>query len=138
MRDTSLECDFLLSYIATIGRWGGTLALMEASKQRDADPFDVLCNVAFSAPLRTRRERAERLRQDSKGFFERYSEPAWQVLNEILQKYIEYGIAEFRIPDILKVPRISQRGTVLEIAALFSGAENLRGAVSEMQTLLYS
>ena len=72
--------------------------LMEASKQPEADPFDVLCNVAFSAPLRTRRERAEHLRRDRKDFFERYSEPARQVLNDILQKYIEYGTAEFEDP----------------------------------------
>lgn len=112
--------------------------LIEVSKQPDADPFDVLCNVAFSAPLRTRRERAESLRRNSKGFFERYSEPARQVLNDILEKYIEFGTAEFKIPDILKVPPISERGTVLEIAALFNGAENLRGAVNEMQTMLYA
>jgi type I restriction enzyme R subunit len=112
--------------------------LMEVSKKPDADPFDVLCSVAFSAPLRTRRERAERLRREKKDFFERYSEPARQVLNDILEKYIEYGTAEFKIPDILKVPPISERGTVLEIAAFFKGSENLRGAVKEMQTLLYT
>ena len=112
--------------------------LVEASKQPDADPFDVLCHVAFSAPLRSRRERAEELRRNSNGFFERYSAPARQVLDDILEKYIEYGAAEFKITDILKVPPISERGTVLEIAALFNGAENLRGAVSEMQALLYA
>lgn len=32
----------------------------------DADPFDLLCHLAFNAPLRTRRERAQRLRQDKK------------------------------------------------------------------------
>jgi type I restriction enzyme R subunit len=112
--------------------------LIEAAKEPDADPFDVLCHVAFSAPLRTRRERAERLRREKKDFFARYSEPARQVLNDILEKYIEYGTAEFKIPDILKVPPLSERGTVLEIAAMFSGAESLRGAVNEMQTLLYA
>jgi type I restriction enzyme R subunit len=112
--------------------------LLEVSKQPDADAFDVLCHVAFSAPLRSRRERAEELRRNGNGFFERYSQPARQVLEDILEKYIEFGTAEFKIPDILKMPPISERGTVLEIAALFNGAENLRGAVSEMQTLLYA
>ena len=112
--------------------------LMLAAKQPEADPFDVLCHVAFSAPLRTRRERAQELRRAQRGFFERYSEPARQVLNDILDKYIEYGTAEFKIPDILKVPSLSERGTVLEIAALFNGADHLRGAVNEMQSLLYA
>lgn len=125
--------------VASLEQQGISLEeLIVAAKQPDADPFDVLCNVAFSAPLRTRRERAEHLRKDRKDFFERYSEPARQVLDGILEKYVEYGTAEFRIPDILKVPPISERGTVLEIAGMFNGAENMRGAVNEMQTLLYA
>jgi len=61
-----------------------------------------------------------------------------RVSEDILEKYIEFGPAEFKTPDILKLPPISERGTVLEIAALFNGAESLRGAVSEMQALLYA
>jgi len=112
--------------------------LMVAAKQPDADPFDLLCHVAFNAPLRTRRERAEALRREQKGFFDGYGPKAHQVLNDILEKYIDYGVAQFQIPEILKVPPISDRGTVMEIAAMFGGAEKLRTAVNEMQSLLYS
>ena len=111
---------------------------MAAAKQPDADPFDLLCHVAFNAPLRTRRERAEALRREQKGFFDGYGPKAHQVLNDILEKYIDYGVAQFQIPAILKVPPISERGTVMEIAAMFGGAEKLRTAVNKMQTLLYS
>ncbi len=112
--------------------------LAEAAKQPDADPFDLLCHVAFNAPLRTRRERAEMLRKDKKDFFDRYAPDARAVLNDMLDKYIEYGTAQFKIPDILKVPPISDRGTVPQIAKFFGGAEKLRTAVSELQTLLYA
>jgi type I restriction enzyme R subunit len=78
--------------------------LMAAAKQPDADPFDLLCHVAFNAPLRTRRERAEVLRREQKGFFDGYGPKAHQVLNDILEKYIDYGVAQFQIPEILKVP----------------------------------
>jgi type I restriction enzyme, R subunit len=111
--------------------------LMAAAKQPEADPFDLLCHVAFNAPLRTRRERAEALRRN-KEFFNGYGPKAREVLNDILEKYIEYGVAQFQIPEILKVPPISERGTVMEIAALFGGAEKLRSAVNEMQALLYA
>ena len=40
----------------------------------------------------------------------------------MLEKYVEYGTAQFQIPDILKVPPISEHGNVIEIAALFGGA----------------
>ena len=42
------------------------------------------------------------------------------------------------VPDVLKVPPISERGNVLEIAKLFGGAEKLKEAVQELQTLLYA
>jgi type I restriction enzyme R subunit len=112
--------------------------LAEAAKQPDADPFDLLCHVAFNAPLRTRRERAEMLRKEKTDFFDRYSPEARAVLNAMLEKYIEYGTAQFKMPDILKVPPISERGTIPQIASLFGGAEKLRAAVTELQTLLYA
>jgi type I restriction enzyme, R subunit len=112
--------------------------LIVASNQPDADPFDLLCQVAYSAPLRTRRERADRLRKDQKAFFEKYSESARQVLHDILKKYVDFGMAQFAIPDILKVPPISERGTVMDISRMFGGAENLRSAINELQFLLYA
>jgi type I restriction enzyme R subunit len=111
--------------------------LMAVANQPEADPFDLLCHVAFNAPLRTRRERAEALRRNNQNFFDSYAPKAREVLNDILEKYIDYGVAQFQIPEILKVPPISERGTVMEIDAMFGGAEQLRTAVNEMQALLY-
>ncbi len=112
--------------------------LREVSKEPDADPFDLLCHIAYNAPLRTRRERAEMLRREKKDFFERYSPEARQVLTDILDKYIEYGTEQFQIPDILEVPPISERGNLSEIIAMFGTPDQLRSAVNEMQTLLYA
>jgi type I restriction enzyme R subunit len=112
--------------------------LAESAKQPDADPFDLLCHVAFNAPLRTRRERAEMLRKEKKDFFDQYAPEARSVLNEMLDKYVEYGTAQFQMPDILKVPPISERGTIPQIASFFGGAEKMRTAVSKLQTLLYA
>jgi type I restriction enzyme R subunit len=112
--------------------------LAETAKQPDADPFDLLCHVAFNAPLRTRRERAQRLREERKDFFEKYGTEAREVLNELIEKYAEYGTAEFVLPGALQVPPISERGNVVEIAQLFGGADKLREAVNQLQTLLYA
>jgi type I restriction enzyme R subunit len=112
--------------------------LAESANQPDADPFDLLCHVAFNAPLRTRRERALRLREERKDFFEQYGPEAREVLNELIDKYAEYGTAEFVLPGALQVPPISNRGNVIEIARLFGGGEQLRHAVNQLQTLLYA
>jgi type I restriction enzyme R subunit len=83
------------------------------TKQVDADALDLICHLAFNAPLRTRCERAERLRRDRKDFFDQYGDDARLILEELLAKYADHGITEFKIPDVLKIPPISDRGNVL-------------------------
>jgi type I restriction enzyme, R subunit len=112
--------------------------LAEVSKQPDADPFDLLCHLAFNAPLRTRRERAQQLRETRKDFFARFGPEARQVLDELLEKYAEHGDAQFTLPDVLSVPPISRHGTVADIIGLFGGADQLRSAVNELQATLYA
>jgi len=112
--------------------------LAEASNHPEADPFDLLCHVAFNAPLRTRRERAERLRQEKKDFFDQYGPEARAVLSELLDKYAEHGAAQFVLPDVLELPPISQHGNVMEIARCFGGEDRLVEAVRSLQTLLYA
>jgi len=113
--------------------------LAEAAKLPDADPFDLLCHVAFSLPVKTRRERAELLKRQKPDFFRKYSQKAQAVLEAILEKYVEHGSEEFRLPDVLKLdPFPDKYGTVPEIAVYFGGPDRLNYAVSEMQTLLYS
>jgi type I restriction enzyme R subunit len=112
--------------------------LADAAGHPEADPFDLLCHLAFNAPLRTRRERAQRLKQDRKDFFERYGLEARAILEEFLEKYAEHGDAQFVLPDVLKVPPISSHGQIGDIVNLFGGADQLRSAVSELQNLLYA
>ncbi|HJX09915.1 MAG TPA: DEAD/DEAH box helicase family protein [Candidatus Binatia bacterium] len=112
--------------------------LRASSNRPEADPFDLLCHLAFNAPLRTRRERADRVNKDEKSFFQKYGPEARTILGELLEKYAEHGTAQFVIPDVLKVPPISERGNVVEIAGYFGGAEKLKEAVDKLQALLYA
>ncbi len=111
--------------------------LIEQSGQPDADPFDLLCHLTFNAPLRTRRERAQRLKSERRDFFEQYSPEARTVLDELLEKYAEHGDAQFVLPDVLRVPPISTHGQPVEIIKLFGGPDQLRQAVNDLQGLLY-
>ena len=112
--------------------------LATATNQPDADPFDLLCHVAFNAPLRTRRERADRLRKEKTDFFDEYGPTARAILDKLLEKYAEFGAAQFELPSVLQVPPISEHGNLLEIAAQFGGPEKLRAAINKLQTLLYA
>lgn len=113
-------------------------ALAEVSGQPDADPFDLLCHLAFNAPLRTRKERADRLRQSRADFFDQYGPRAREVLNGLLDKYTEFGPQQLVLPDVLLIQPFSTYGNVMEIAGLFGGASQLKFAIDNLQALLYA
>jgi len=60
------------------------------------------------------------------------------VLDALLEKYAEFGTAQFVLPDVLEVPPLSDQGNVMEIAQRFGGPIPLREAVTQLQTLLYA
>jgi type I restriction enzyme R subunit len=104
----------------------------------DADPFDLLCHLAYNAPVLTRRQRADRVKKQQAAFFAYYAPEAREILNDLLEKYATDGEVQFTLPDVLKVPPISGRGNVNEIMAKFGGSDQLRKAVNQLQSLLYA
>ena len=110
--------------------------LYEITKQYDADPFDLLCFVAYDLKPLTRKERAELLRKNKTDYFNHYSEKAKVVLSLILDKYVEYGLKEIQ-PSIIKVEPISRIGNPLEIISEFGGIENFKKSITDIQRMLY-
>ena len=62
---------------------------------------------------------------------------AREILSDLLEKYATDGELQFTLPDVLKVPPISQHGNVAEIIGKFGGEDQLRNAVNQLQSLLY-
>ncbi|MBV6418846.1 MAG: hypothetical protein DAHOPDDO_00056 [Ignavibacteriaceae bacterium] len=110
--------------------------LYEITKQFDADPFDLLCFVAYDLKPKTRKERAELLRKNKPDLFNNLSEKAREVLNLILDKYIEFGYQQIQ-PSIIKVEPISRVGNPLEIISAFGGMENFKKSITDVQQMLY-
>lgn len=111
--------------------------LAEVTGQPDADPFDLLMHVAFNAPLRTRRERADYVKKAKKDYFETYGPDARQIIMMLLDKYTEFGVTQLTDMNILQIPPISQKGSPFEIAKWFGGMEKLRKVLSDLQRFLY-
>lgn len=111
--------------------------LMELTKQKDADPFDLLCFVAYDLKPKTRKQRAELLKKNKTDFFSQYSEKAQQVLQMILEKYVDFGLNQIR-PDIISVDPFTQQGNTIEIVNEFGGFDQFKKAIEEIQTLLYT
>jgi type I restriction enzyme R subunit len=113
--------------------------LAAASGQADADPFDVLCHLAWNAPLLTRRERAERTKRRHPDLFAQYGDTAREILALLLEKYIERGVIQFhQLSDLMKTPPFDSFGLPGEIANRhFGGIQPMREAIAQMQAALY-
>ena len=109
--------------------------LSDITKMSDADPFDLLCFVAFDLKPMTRRERADRVRKTAT--LAAYSSGAREIIELILDKYVQYGLTELNA-GVLEVKPISDKGNITEIATLFGGAPNLLRALDDIQKLLYT
>lgn len=113
--------------------------LTASSDQGDADPFDLLCHLAWNAPLLTRRQRAEQARRKAPDLFAQYGETAREILTLLLDRYIERGILQFNaLSELMKVQPFDRYGNPAEIAARhFGGVRGMKDAVSRLQTALY-
>ena len=112
--------------------------LARVTHQEEADALDLLLHVAYNAPLVTRRERAEKLRQKKANFFNTFTPAAREILDTLLEKYADYGVGEFdHLSSVLQVSPFDHFGSPYEIYQLFGGAEKMLQTVDEMQRLLY-
>lgn len=112
--------------------------LAKATKRPDADPLDLLCHLAYDAPLRTRSERARRAKSEHRNFFEEFAPEARAILEELLDMYAERGPGELQIPEALELEPVRRHGTVPQIGEIFGGNAELRRAVQRLQSILYA
>ena len=111
--------------------------LGERAGLEEADALDLLVHVAWNGPATSRRQRAQRLRREHEEFFVRWEPEARSILEELLEKYAEWGVSQLDDLAVLEVPPLSEHGTPVEIAARFGGSQELRDAVEELTRLLY-
>ena len=113
--------------------------LAASSEQPDADPFDLLCHLAWNAPLLTRRQRADAAKRRAHDLFAQRSDTAREILSLLLDRYVERGILQFNVlSELMKVQPFDRYGSPSEIAARhFGGVRGMKDAVSRLQTALY-
>ena len=103
---------------------------------KDCDPFDLLCHVAWDMPPLTRRERSQNVKK--RNYFANYGEQARRVLEALLDKYADQGIAQIESRQILTVVPFTQFGTPMEIVRAFGGLEGYEAALRDLKQSLYS
>ena len=103
---------------------------------KDCAPFDLLCHVAWDMPPLTRRERSQNVKK--RNYFANYGEQARRVLEALLDKYADQGIAQIESRQILTVVPFTQFGTPMEIVRAFGGLEGYEAALRDLKQSLYS
>ena len=115
---------------------GIDLELLKADQEMsDVDDFDFICHVAFDKKPLTRRERANNVRK--RDFFSKYSGAAREVLEALLDKYMNSGIYEIENTEILKLEPFLKMGKPTKIAGYFGGKQGYLKAVQELEGAIY-
>lgn len=116
---------------------GIDLELMKAEQgMSDVDDFDFICHVAFDKKPLTRRERADNVKK--RDFLSRYSGAAREVLEALLDRYMNTGIYEIEKTDILKLDPFAKMGKPARIAGYFGGREGYMKAVKALENAIYA
>ena len=116
---------------------GIDLELMKAEQgMGDVDDFDFICHVAFDKKPLTRRERANNVKK--RDFLSRYSGAAREVLEALLDRYMNTGIYEIEKTDILKLDPFAKLGKPARIAGYFGGRDGYMQAVKALENAIYA
>ena len=116
---------------------GIDLELMKTDQNMaDVDDFDFICHVAFDKKPLTRKERANNVKK--RDFLSKYSGVAKEVLEALLDKYMNTGIYEIEKTEILKLDPFLKLGKPAKIAGYFGGKSGYLQAVKELEEAIYA
>ncbi|MBD7971095.1 EcoAI/FtnUII family type I restriction enzme subunit R [Paenibacillus gallinarum] len=111
-------------------------ALFEQEPQlRELDEFDLICHLAFDQPPLTKAERANNVKK--RGYIYEYQDVARDVLELLLDKYMNEGIQEIDGTEILELPEFQRFGSSLKIVKAFGGKKGYLAALKRLKDEIY-
>ncbi|SDK95203.1 type I restriction enzyme, R subunit [Clostridium cochlearium] len=135
-----------------INRWNNEdkkTAILEELKERgifldaikkevgkELDDFDLVLHLAFDQKPLTRKERADNVKK--RNYFGKYSNVAREVLEALLDKYMNEGISELESMEILKLDPFTKIGTPTKIIKAFGGRDKYIQTVRELEKQIYA
>lgn len=110
-------------------------ALKRENNMEEVDDFDFICHIAYDQKPLTRRERAENVKKHD--FFSKYNGIAKDVLEALLEKYMNQGIQEITNMDVLKLDPFIKYGKPSKIIKEFGGRDLYIHAIMDLQNAIY-
>lgn len=110
-------------------------AMKAAQGMSEVDDFDFICHVAFDQKPLTRKERANNVKK--RDFLSKYKGVAREVLEALLDRYMNTGIYELEKVEVLKLSEFKRFGMPAKIASYFGGKAGYFQAVKELEEEIY-
>jgi type I restriction enzyme R subunit len=121
--------------ITELQEQGIMVEALYSAVDKQLDLFDLICHVAYDQPPLTRKERANNVKK--RNYFTKYGLQAKQVLEALLDKYADEGIANIESIEVLRVTPFDAFGSPVEIIKEFGSKEKYLQAVKELEVELY-
>lgn len=109
--------------------------LRNETQQYDIDDFDLICHIAYDMKPLTKIERVNKLKKSN--YFAKYSDKAKEVIEILLDKYMNSGIVDIEDVKILKLDDFKKIGMPGRIMKLFGGKEEYLSAIAELEKEIY-
>lgn len=122
--------------IEALTEYGIELPKLAKEVGKDYGDFDLICHIAFDQPPLTRSERANNVKK--RNYFTKYGDKARAVLEALLDKYADEGIASIENNNVLKLDPFKQLGTPVEIINdVFGGKAKYEEALQALEVELF-
>jgi type I restriction enzyme, R subunit len=125
-----------VAIIDELAEYGIELPKLAQEVGKDYGDFDLICHIAFDQPPLTRSERANSVKK--RNYFTRYGEQARAILEALLDKYADEGIASIENNNVLKLDPFKKLGTPVEIInGIFGGRTHYEEALHALEAELF-
>lgn len=122
--------------IEELAEYGIELPKLAQEVGKGYGDFDLICHIAFDQPPLTRRERANNVKK--RNYFVKYGDQARAVLEALLDKYADEGIASIENHNVLKLDPFKRLGTPVEIVlGAFGGKLKYEQALQALENELF-
>ncbi|MDD6840550.1 MAG: DEAD/DEAH box helicase family protein [Spirochaetales bacterium] len=109
--------------------------MKEEDKESDVDDFDYVGHLVYGSPLKTRKEKAEEIRESNE--FSSYEGKAKEVVDCLLDCYEENGVDEIEKKSVLTLDKFKKIGSAVFIQKLFGGKEGYTGLINKIKKFLF-
>ena len=110
-------------------------AIKKDQEMTDVDDFDFICHVAYDKKPLTRKERAEGVKKQD--FFSKYNGVAKEVLEVLLDKYMNMGVYQIENMKVLSLDPLKKYGKPSKIVSYFGGKAGYLQAVKSLEEAIY-